>query len=489
MTAAPWARVRGLFEAALEAAPADLAAWLEAHEPDDTVRAEVRSLLRHHDAAGTFLDAPAALDPADEDETFAPGTLLGPYTIVRELGRGGMGRVYLATDARLGRSVALKALHPSRAGDTDRALLRREARAAAALTHPGICAVHALEEFDDALVIVTEYIEGETLRAVVARGERLSPASAVDTARQLASALAGAHARDVVHRDLKPENVMRTRDGRLKILDFGLARIAAPAPDAGGPGTLAGAAFGTPAYMAPEQVNGAPGDARSDVFALAALLYEVVTGVHPFAAPTPLATIGRILEAEPVAAADRAPDVPPALSAVMARALRKDPAERFASAGEMLAALESAAAPPVPAGRERARAWWRTHQVAAISLYTIEVLAAWRFKEWEHTALALWAFVALSAVAAIAGVIRGHLLFTERMHPAHVRRERRRTRRELLVVDLTGGALITGLALLVVPARPVPAALAIGLGLAVALAALLIEPSTSAAAFDEPAGT
>src|SRR4051794_2902870 len=255
-----WARARDLFERALEQSPADPLAWLERQEPPDPVgRAEVMSLLQHHTGAGDFLAQPVLERvPAllDEARSLAPGTVLGPYTIEREIGAGGMGRVFLARDARLGRAVALKAVLPVLARSAaDRERLRREAQAAAALAHPGICTIYALEEFDDELYIAAEYVEGRTLREEILDARRPSPGELLETARCLASALASAHARGLTHRDIKPENVMRRVDGELKILDFGLARLQPSGADAAPRLTQPGTFIGTPAYMAPEQLN------------------------------------------------------------------------------------------------------------------------------------------------------------------------------------------------------------------------------------------
>src|SRR5687767_8423804 len=266
-------RARDLFEHALEHEPADVVRWLEDAAPDDSVvRAEVRSLLEHHSRAGSFLTQPVAEAVPhllEEEHTLEPGTVLGSYTVVREIGRGGMGRVYLATDARLGRTVALKALPPQLTREPlHRDRLRREARAAAVLTHPGICTVYALEEFDGELYIASEFVEGHTLRDEIAGGKRPSLEMILTTARELASALASAHERGVIHRDLKPENVMRTRDGRVKILDFGLARTDVSAGEmSAGHLTQTGVIVGTPGYMAPEQLKGERVDIRVDVFA------------------------------------------------------------------------------------------------------------------------------------------------------------------------------------------------------------------------------
>src|SRR5687767_2285350 len=318
-----WRRVRDLFEAALDQPPDRLESWLDREAGGDKrIRADVRSLLDHHQRTGSFLVDPLGNRMADlmaETRVLQPGDRLGSYTIVREVGRGGMGRVYLATDATLGRNVALKALPPELTFDTShRDRLRREARAAAALTHPGICTVYALEELDGDLFIATEFVDGTTLRDQLDSGRRPSPAELTRVAGELAAALAHAHAHGIVHRDLKPDNVMMTSDGRVKILDFGLARLSTPDP-AVGPITQPGTVFGTPAYMAPEQLQGQTVDARADVFAFGVLLYEYASGVHPFAAATPLGIAGRILESEATPIAERRPDISAAVAAVVDR--------------------------------------------------------------------------------------------------------------------------------------------------------------------------
>src|SRR5687768_15548435 len=228
-----WRRVRDLFEAAIDQPAGEIDSWLErAAAGDQQLRADVRSLIDHHHRTGSFLVEPLGNRMADlmgETRVLQPGDRLGSYTIVREVGRGGMGRVYLATDATLGRNVALKALPPELTFDTShRDRLRREARAAAALTHPGICIVYALEELDGDLFIATEFVDGTTLRDQLDSGRRPSPAELARIAGELAAALAHAHHHGVVHRDLKPDNVMMTIDGRVKILDFGLARLSTP---------------------------------------------------------------------------------------------------------------------------------------------------------------------------------------------------------------------------------------------------------------------
>ncbi len=481
-------RVRDLFEAALDHAPADVAAWLNGQTSDTRVRGEVLSLLDHHSRAGSFLAEPAVERLPHllaEEEALAPGTVVGPYTIVRELGRGGMGRVYLASDARLGRTVALKALAPQLTRDpSHRERLRREARAAAALTHPGICTVYALEELGDELYIATEFVDGHTLREEIASGPRPSGDQIVNTARELAAALASAHAKGITHRDLKPENVMRTADGRLKILDFGLARLDAPAasvPPVRGLATLPGVLLGTPAYMAPEQLNGQTADARADVFAFGVLIYEYSCGVHPFDASTQLALLARVLESDARPLEERCPYLPVAIADVVARCLRKAPAERYASGGEILEVINRnlAARRPRPS-----MIWWRTHQLAIMCLYVIAATVAWHIKEAFVGPTSRWAFIGLGIGAALGGIVRGHLLFTEQMNRARLVIEWRRTKRANTIVDLTMAAvLFADAAFHAAPTRPLWALLTMALAVGIALAAVLMEPATTAAAF------
>lgn len=494
MTPAQWQRVRTLFEQALEAEPVEVGLWLDREAGDDgAVRAEVASLLEHHTRVGAFLAEPIGDRMPDllvEERALSPGQTVGPYEIVREVGRGGMGRVYLATDTRLGRTVALKALLPHVTSDpSQRERLRREARAAAALTHPGICTIYALEEFEDELFIAAEYVDGETLRQEIARGRRPSPPVALQAARDLAAALASAHAKGITHRDLKPENVMRTADGRLKILDFGLARFepAAGPPAATTPGsgrleermTRPGALLGTPGYMAPEQLNGQPGDARADVFAFGVLMYEYASGAHPFEAATPLAVAARVLEGEVRPIETWSPDMAPQLAAAIRRCLRKAPGERFASAAEI---VEAVARDAEPAPRAQVTRWWRAHHVIVVALYFLASALAWQIKEW-HQGSNTWIFVAIGVAAAVGGVFRGHLLFTERMNGGGLTDEQRRAAPATLVVDLAIALALFADGLILSAVRPLAGVLTIALAVGIALARVVVEPSTTAAAF------
>ncbi len=490
MNASQRRRARDLFEHALEHEPADLPRWLEEAAPDDSmVRAEVRSLLDHHSRAGSFLTQPvaeAAPHLLEEEHTLEAGTALGSYTVVREIGRGGMGRVYLASDERLGRTVALKALPPQLTREPlHRDRLRREARAAAVLTHPGICTVYALEEFDGELYIATEYVEGHTLRDEITLGTRPSLETIVSTARELSSAVASAHAKGITHRDLKPENIMRTRDGRVKVLDFGLARVEA------GPGGIAatltaplpGGIVGTPAYMSPEQIEGQPAGPGADVFALGVLMYEWISGRHPFQAGTALATLARVLDSTPDPLATHA-QVPAWLSEVIHRCMRKPVHERFGSASELLQALDHH---PRDIERRPGRrsTWWRTHQVVAITLYMIASAHAWQIKEWFREPRSLWVFVAMGIAASVGGIIRGHLIFTDVMNRPHLMSELARTKMVRLFSDVLIAMLLLVDALLLIDSKPLTAVLTILLASGITLASVLMEPATTAALLEE----
>jgi hypothetical protein len=493
MTPEQQRRVRDLFEAALDRDPeGGLRTWIDQEAAGDSaVRDEVLSLLDHHSRAGAFLSHAIVEAVPDllTDEPLTPGTKIGPYAIERELGRGGMGRVYLARDERLGRTVALKALAPHLLGDANqRERLKREARAAALLTHPGICTVYALEEIDGDLYIATEFVDGHTLREEIQSGRHPSVSEVLRTARELAAALASAHKRGLVHRDLKPENIMRTRDGRLKILDFGLARFdpsAAGAPRFSGTvhATQPGILIGTPAYMAPEQINGGAVDARSDIFAFGVVIYELACGVHPFDGSTPLAVMARVLESDARPIANRCPDLSPGLAEIIGRCLQKLAADRYGSAAELSAALDAVSA--APAGGSPRATWWAFHQLAVSALYLAAAVLAWQIKQWMETPLTVSLFLALGAGCTIGCVLRGHLVFTERVNREHLAVERRRTRRATLILDLLFASLLFIDAILISSRKALPAVFAISLALSIALAAVLLEPATTTAAFGD----
>jgi serine/threonine protein kinase/tetratricopeptide (TPR) repeat protein len=292
------------------------------------------------------------------------GTRLGPYEILGPLGAGGMGEVYRARDDRLARDVAIKILPSWAAGDPE--MLQRfesEARAAGALNHPGIVSIHDIGQAGVGPFIVSELLDGETLRQVLARGP-IHPTDAIDLMRQAADALDVAHAHGIVHRDLKPENLFVMTDGRLKILDFGIARVAAQASpseptrlSAGHAPTMPGAVIGTYGYMAPEQLDGLPVDERSDVFALGAVLYEMLSGRPAFPGHSHLEIADGVRHADP----PRLSKISAPLHSALMGALEKDPARRCQSARDFELALRAAsgttpAAPEAASGEPRRRA-------------------------------------------------------------------------------------------------------------------------------------
>jgi serine/threonine protein kinase/tetratricopeptide (TPR) repeat protein len=295
--------------------------------------------------------------------SLTPGTRLAQYEILAPLGAGGMGEVFRARDSHLDRDVAIKVLSDHLASNPAmRARFEREARSVAALSHPGILGIHELAIVDGRSFAVMELLEGESLRAAVARGP-MPWRRAVAIGIEIAEALAAAHERGIVHRDLKPENVFLTAEGRTKILDFGLARSLAEAPRELPPAaeTLAltepGMVLGTVGYMAPEQVRGEEAGAPADVFALGCILYEMIRGERAFSRPTPADTIVAVLGSTPALPADI--KIPPTLSRVVAHCLEKDPGERFQRASDVAVALRAlvtdsgVGSGPVP--RRRAR--------------------------------------------------------------------------------------------------------------------------------------
>jgi len=273
----------------------------------------------------------------------AESTHLGPYKVLSPLGAGGMGEVYLAEDTRLHRKVALKLLPAEFASDDNR--MRRfnqEAMAAAALNHPHIAHIYEIREADSVHFIAMEYIDGETLRQRIKTGMKLL--DTLEVATQVASALAAANAAGIVHRDIKPENIIVRRDGYIKVLDFGLAKLSAPggaptdteAPTKAMVNTGAGTVMGTANYMSPEQSKGTQVDARTDLWSLGAVLYEMIAGRLPFPGETPTETISLILQREPAPLTRFAPDITPELERIVTKALTKDREERYQTAKDLL---------------------------------------------------------------------------------------------------------------------------------------------------------
>src|SRR5229473_2215099 len=275
------------------------------------------------------------------------GAKIGPYEILSPLGAGGMGEVYRARDTRLGRDVAIKVLPEAVAKDADR--LRRfeqEARTIAALSHANILGIHDVGTHDGAPFLVSELLEGQTLREKLEMGP-LPVRRAIEYALGIAQGLAAAHEKGIVHRDVKPENVFITRDGRVKVLDFGLAKLVRPEEShqtvltLATPATLPGMVMGTVGYMSPEQVKGEPRDARSDIFSFGAVLYEMLTGKRAFKRDTSAETMTAILREEPPELNGTAWQGPPALQRILVRCLEKNVERRFQSASDLAFAIES----------------------------------------------------------------------------------------------------------------------------------------------------
>src|SRR6266436_6208476 len=284
------------------------------------------------------------------------GTRVGSYEILSLIGVGGMGEVYRARDLHLNRDVAVKVLLNL---STDPQRLQRfgqEARAAGALNHPNILAVFHMGTYEGAPYLVSELLQGETLRQAVKRGP-LPIRKVIDYGVQIARGLEAAHERGIVHRDLKPENLFLTRDGRIKILDFGLAKLTQPLQSSEygtttvTTGTDPGVVMGTVGYMSPEQVRGDSSDHRTDIFAFGAVLYEMLAGKRAFQKPTATETMTAILREDPPNILDLVPNLSPGLQRILQHCLEKGPEQRFNSAGDLAFALDSAAGSSVSGQR------------------------------------------------------------------------------------------------------------------------------------------
>ena len=337
------ARLSALFREALAREPSTRESFLdEACRDDQGLRRELERLLAGHAEAGSFLQEPVG---ALANDRLAPGTRLGSYSVTAFIGAGGMGEVYRARDPRLGRDVAIKLLPADEAGDDERrARFAREARAIAALNHPNIVTIHSIEESEGRHFLTMELVPGKTLRELLPPNglpiDRL-----LDMAIPLADAIGTAHGHGIVHRDLKPANVMVTPDGRVKVLDFGLAKLKAP-EDLRDSTALASAAtkdgqlVGTVAYMSPEQAEGRELDSRTDIFSLGVLLFELATGQRPFKGDSNVSLLSSILKDVPPSVTELRPELPPELGRLIRRCLAKDPNRRYQSALDLRNDLE-----------------------------------------------------------------------------------------------------------------------------------------------------
>jgi serine/threonine protein kinase/tetratricopeptide (TPR) repeat protein len=381
MTPERWQRVKELFHGALERSADERPAFLaEACGDDDEARAALEHLLDAHAQAERFLETPAVGAGTETQPPPLSGQVIGHYEIRARLGVGGMGEVYEAYDRRLKRLVAIKLV----AGGDARAQARlwREAEHASGLNHPNICVIYEIGEAESLAYIVMERVEGRPLSDVIP-DDGFPTETALGYTLEIASALAHAHAHGIVHRDLKSANVMVTPEGRMKVLDFGLARRLGDGPLGAGPETsswtIPGTIAGTLSYMAPEVLRGERADARSDVWALGVVLHEMLTGERPFAGQTPFELSSVILNGAPRALPARAPA---SLLAVVRRCLQKDPAARYPTAIELQAALEAARS-----GTQSIR-----DRMAA-------TLPTWSGRSWRLPAVAITALLLLGAVS------------------------------------------------------------------------------------------
>jgi predicted Ser/Thr protein kinase len=437
-------------------------------EPPD-VQDEVLALLKSHNDSEGFLEPPSLLQP---------GAQVGAYRIERIIGRGGMGVVYLAHDTRLHRPVALKSLPPHLFADPRmHARLRQEARAAAALSHPAIATVYALEEIGHHLFIASEYLEGRTLRDELAAG-RLDTDRAVEIAKEVARGLAAAHERGIVHRDLKPENVVITATGAVKVVDFGLAQFDVAAEDLASvtrltdPGTIAG----TPPYMAPEQLLAKPTSPRTDQFAFGVLFYELLTGRHPFGSGPLPTTIAKVLSSEIEPA-----NISTGHWQVISRATQKNPENRFASMNDLLRAM-AGEAPRQPVANVGPRGWWETHQLIVALAYWAMVYPAWHVHKWTGQ-YGVLAFLATLAIVIVGGNIRLHLWFTSRTYPGELAEQRANVAQWVRAADILFSVIMLTTGLALAGDHTGWGALFISFGIGAALAFTIIEPSTARAAF------
>jgi serine/threonine protein kinase len=490
-----WSRLKAVFQGALEQ-PADARrAWMQqACGDDQELQRDAEALLDVHDTIGDFLEQPAQLDPADLD-TLPEGTMLGSYRIGRELGRGGMGVVYLATD-NLDRDVAIKTLPAALAADPAlRERLRREAKAAGNIRHHGVATIYLLDEIDGHLVIVSEYVQGDTLRTLLSRGG-LEPARAHAIALEIASALAAAHDARVVHRDLKPENVIVTPAGRVKLVDFGIAHIEGPESARM---TTPGMMLGTPAYMAPEQLAGGTVTPRTDVYSFGIVFEEMLMGRHPLADrsasaemslrrdPSHNRKLNSVGQVPPDADASvGGPAIPPAMAAVIARCLKIDPDARYASGHELLAAL---AVPAVPSQSDdkttvgSPRWWWEFHQAFIAVLYWLMTWPAWTGRQIVGGPLGRGLFIVTLIAVIVAANLRLHLWFTSRFYPAELQWARRRASIWICLTDWLFVASLAVTGILIGEDRSPVAIVLLAVAVGAAIAFLVIERATARAAF------
>ena len=373
----------------------------------------IEELLRESDEvdpilkAGGVFEGPLWEELLAEPDGLTAGERLGPYEIRGAIGAGGMGEVYLAHDSRLGRDVAIKVLPATSGGVDALARFEREARAVAALSHPNVLAIHDVGAEGSVHFVVTELLEGETLRARLAARGSLAPAEAVSYGVQIARGLAAAHDRGIIHRDLKPDNIFITRDGRIKILDFGIAIFDQAAVQTGEqpPLTRTGLAMGTVGYMSPEQLLGQPATAQSDLFSFGVVMHEMLAGSHPFARRTAPEVQTAVLREDPASLGRAVPGVSPSMVRLIERCLDKQPRARPESARDLAMFLEALGEAPAPVPRpvdDEPANRLRIRLVAAACGLLLLLPAA-------------WGYVRITSARAAREIAAGELLRAERM--------------------------------------------------------------------------
>ncbi|HTY60933.1 MAG TPA: serine/threonine-protein kinase [Acidobacteriota bacterium] len=488
-----WRQLKSIFMAALDKEPVERAAFLDAAcGADSDLKREVEELLSGGDR-DSFLDKSAreAFPGLFEDGTAETmiGSRLGPYTVREEIGRGGMGVVYLAHDMRLDRPVAIKMLAPQFTRDAQqRERLRREARAAARLSHPDIATVYSLEEFDDSVCIVTEYVRGLTLRQILSKG-KLPFDQVLDLGIQTARGMVAAHEEGIVHRDLKPENIILTESGVVKILDFGLARIDSKEGMAADPRlTQSGMFLGTPAYASPEQLLGARTDRNSDIFSFGVMLFEMASGAHPFQGSDPMSMIAHILDAQVPDLTKTNPSIPAGFARIVQRCLNKKASERFAGTRDLLLDLEKLLTAPDKNPAQPSTGplwWWQFHQACAGFGYYAMLYPLWWVKEkLGGIEGSLLFFPALIAVG-IAANLRLHLWFTSQHYVSELPAQRRKVAYWIRGADCLFVFMLAVCAIRLHALHAVIATLLMAVAIGALVAFLLIEPVTARAALDK----
>src|SRR5580698_2335067 len=352
-----WKRIEEIYHAASQLPQHKRSSFLmQACDGDDSLSSEVQALLSQDEKAGNFIESPAAdivaraiaSDRAKVSESVPAGTVISHYTIVEKIGGGGMGVVYKAEDTQLHRFVALKFLPGDVRDPHALARFRREAQAASALDHPHICTVYEIGEHHGQPFIAMQFLDGNTLKHVVS-GKALALEQCLELGIQIADALEVAHSQGIIHRDIKPANIFVTKRGQAKVLDFGLAKLLPKAVAAGGPGadgedtdstSIVGIISGTPSYMSPEQIRGDALDARTDIFSLGLVLYEMATGRQAFSGPTGGAIIEAVLTRSPAPTRSINPNIPEKLEETIHKALHKDREQRYQHAAEVRADLQ-----------------------------------------------------------------------------------------------------------------------------------------------------